>query len=113
MFKRYFPEREEGFSIVELMVVLLILGILIGIVTASFVFSVRTSKETACKSNLRIIREQLTLYYQDYGEFPPSLQDLVPDYIEGEKCLFCPESGEAYDYDPGTGEVACPYHTDY
>ena len=105
--------REEGFTLVELMVVLLILGILVGIATASFIFSVTASKETACKSNLKIVRGAVSRYYSANDEYPASLNDLVPDFIENEAGLICPESGETYQYDSVTGEVRCPYHTDY
>jgi len=101
---------ENGFTIVELMVVLLILGILFGIALASFLFSVSASKNTACKANLKILREAVNRYYANSDSYPPDLQALVPDYIESASSLYCPESGEAYEYDPLTGEVKCPFN---
>jgi prepilin-type N-terminal cleavage/methylation domain-containing protein len=113
MHLRRLIQGEDGFTLVEMMVVLLILGILVGLVTASFVFSLSASKETACKANLKIIREAVSRYYAQHEDFPATLQDLIPDYIDSETGTFCPESGETYDYDPATGEVHCTYHTDY
>ena len=113
MFLDRFRHREEGFTFVELMVVVLIIGILVGIATMSFVFSVSTSKDTACKANLKTIREAVSQYYVRFRAYPPDLQALVPDYIENDAAMDCPGSGELYLYDQSTGGVTCPYHTDY
>jgi competence protein ComGC len=104
--------REEGFSLLELMVVIVIIGVLVSIAVVSFTVSVRASKKTVCKTNLRIIEEQVLVYRVKYDENPPTLQDLVPEFINKEDALRCPESGEAYIYDPATGDASCPYHTD-
>jgi prepilin-type N-terminal cleavage/methylation domain-containing protein len=112
MFFDRLRHREEGFTIVELMVVLLIIGILVGIATMSFLFSLSASKDTACKANLRTIREAINRYYVDFHDYPPDLLALVPDYIDSETGMDCPESGERYQYDPTTGDVMCPYHPD-
>ncbi|MDY6795329.1 MAG: prepilin-type N-terminal cleavage/methylation domain-containing protein [Actinomycetota bacterium] len=102
---------QDGFTIVELMVVLLIIGVLLGIAIPSFLFSMRSSKEAACKSNLKIIRTSLEEYHMDNKDYPDKLEDLVPGYLESETGTSCPETGQPYDYDPDTGEVKCPYHT--
>jgi prepilin-type N-terminal cleavage/methylation domain-containing protein len=103
---------EEGFSLLELLMVAAIIGILVSIAVVSFAVSVSASKKTVCKANLRIIEEQTLVYRSKYDENPPALTDLVPEFIKDEKSLHCPESGEEYDYNPATGEVSCPYHTD-
>jgi len=104
--------RDDGFTLAEMMVVILIIGILVGIAVVSFAFSVSTSKRTACSANLRIIRDQVSIYNSEFNSFPPTLQDLVPDYIDKEDRFFCPDSGEAYIYDEETGEISCPFHDD-
>ncbi len=104
--------REDGFTVLELMMVVIIIGVLVGIAVASYTISVSVSKKTACKANLRIIEEQIIVYHSYYDVDPTTLQDLVPDLIGNEKSLHCPESGEAYVYDSTTGDVSCPYHKD-
>ena len=105
-------KRDDGFTVVEMMVVLLIIGILVGIAVLSFSLSLSASKKAACKANLKIIREQLLVYFTVNDEDPAALDDLVPEYIQAEDDLLCPETGEEYIYDPISGEVSCPYHTD-
>lgn len=103
-------KRDEGFTLAELLVVMLIIGILVGIAVMSFAFSVTASKKTACSANLKTIRDQISVYYSEYDHFPSSLDDLVPDFIDKEERFFCPDSGDAYVYDEVTGEVTCPFH---
>jgi competence protein ComGC len=104
--------RDDGFTLMELMMVIGIIGVLVGIAVASFAVSVNVSKKTACKANLKTIEEQVVVYHIDNDVYPPTLQDLVPDYIENEDSLYCPESGDAYLYDRATGDASCPYHKD-
>ncbi len=105
-------DREDGFTFLELMLVVMIIGILVTIAVLSFVVSISASKKTACSANIRTIREQLEVYYTKNEAYPPLLQDLVPDYIDSEGCLYCPESGEPYVYEVENGkfELSCPFH---
>ncbi len=104
--------RDEGFSFVELMIVVGIIGILVGIAVASYEISTSMSRKAACRANLKIIREQLLNYYTDHDGYPAELSALVPSYIENAKGIRCPASGDEYAYDPETGEVWCEFHDD-
>ncbi len=100
---------QSGFTLVEVMMTLLIIGILVSIVFASYLFSASKAKETACKANLRIIKSAISEYQAGHqGALPPDLESLVPDYIRDSRSLYCPESGLEYIYDNQTGEVICP-----
>ena len=104
--------REDGFTLIELMMVIGIIGILVSIAVFSFMMSMTTSKEAVCKGNLRILREQMLVYETEYEGKPPSLEYMVPDFITEEDALHCPETDEMYVYDEESGDVWCPHHTD-
>ncbi|MDI6873005.1 MAG: prepilin-type N-terminal cleavage/methylation domain-containing protein [Actinomycetota bacterium] len=103
---------QDGFSVVEMMMVLLIIGILLGIAFVSYSFSLDRTRQTACRANLKTIREAIRMYEAKNGAYPPSLRDLAPEYLEGGFDFRCPRSGQDYLYDPLEGEVRCPYHQD-
>ncbi len=105
--------RQEGFTIVEMAVVLFIMSILVGIAILSYSFSVTRSKQTVCRANLKTIRKAIAFYDALNGHKPATLYDLLPEYLD-ENCDFrCPYSHEEYSCDAETGKVSCPCHPDY
>ena len=59
-----------GFTLVELLVVITIIGILAAIGLVSFRTSQLRTRDVQRKSNLRQIANALELYYSDYGTYP-------------------------------------------
>jgi prepilin-type N-terminal cleavage/methylation domain-containing protein len=92
------PLAEGGFSLIELLMVVSIIGILVAIASASYVFVLTRSKETACKSNRRVLEGALNTYCAKEGFYPEKLTDLFPDYIENQKAFSCPLSGQPFEY---------------
>ncbi len=68
--------RSSGFSILELLLVLVILGILAGIVGVRFAGQSGKAKVTAAKTQLENIKTALTRYNIDITEFPTTQQGL-------------------------------------
>lgn len=100
---------DDGFSLIELLTVVLILGILVSIALLSFNFTKDRSEASVCQANLRTIRGLVNQYLFDNGEGSlPDLQTLVPDYLQSENSLKCPVNRVDYVYDPVTNEVFCP-----
>ncbi len=67
---------QGGFTILELMVVLVIIGILLTLAEPSFQRSVVKAREAALKQNLFTMRDVIDQYRADRGTYPPSLEDL-------------------------------------
>jgi len=68
---------EKGFTFIEIMIVLVIIGILVTLATPSFTTSVQRAREAALKENLFVMRDVIDQHYADHGEYPPSLEVLI------------------------------------
>jgi general secretion pathway protein G len=66
----------RGFTLVELLVVIVVLAVLAAIVLPKFMNSSRRSKESALKSDLKVLRNAVSLFNADTGVFPKTLSDL-------------------------------------
>jgi len=67
----------KGFTLVELMVVLTVIGLLLSIVVPDYVGRVRRAEEAVLKENLVVMRDALDKHYADAGKYPRSLDELV------------------------------------
>jgi general secretion pathway protein G len=61
---------KKGFTLIEIMVVIVILGILIAMVSGSFVASQKKSRDLKRKSDVVQIGKALEVYYVDRGSYP-------------------------------------------
>jgi general secretion pathway protein G len=75
--KNTIRNRENGFTLVELMIVMLIIGVLAAVAVPSFISSIRNAKEAALKEDLHVLRDGIDSYTMDKNKAPQSLDDLV------------------------------------
>ena len=73
--------REAGFSLIELLVVVTIIGILAAAAMINVRNAVRKAQETALKDNLFSMRKAIDNFYADKQRYPNDLEELVPNYI--------------------------------
>ncbi len=86
--------RENGFTLVEIMIVILILVVLLSIAIPNFLRARDSSREKSCVSNMRRILDAKEMYAAD-NKLPPgspvNWDDLVTDYLRSEPV--CPAGG--------------------
>jgi general secretion pathway protein G len=74
-----FGRTKNGFTLIELIIVLSIIGLLVGLGLPTYKSARVKAEEAVLKENLFILRSQIDLYAQDKGKYPASLQALVQD----------------------------------
>ena len=67
----------RGFTLIELMIVMMIISILIGIAAISYDRTVKRAREAALKQDLQTMRQAIDNYTLDKQQAPQSLDDLV------------------------------------
>lgn len=75
-------KKQEGFTLVELMVAVVILGILAGIGVQQYGRIQRDAKIAAHNANVRIITNAANMYIMMHGEAPESVDDLAPEFLQ-------------------------------
>jgi len=68
---------QRGFTLLELMIVMAIMGILITIAQPNLKKSVIRAREVVLLENLFQMREAIDQYYSDNGKYPALLNDLI------------------------------------
>jgi len=70
-------KRASGFTLIELIVVMVIVALLVTIAAPRYFGSLQKSKETALHQTLAVTRDALDKYYGDNGKYPDSLDALI------------------------------------
>ena len=70
-------EAESGFTLVELMIVFLIIGVLAAIAIPSYVNSIKNAREAVLREDLHVMRQAIDSYTMDKEKAPQSLDELV------------------------------------
>ena len=68
--------REAGFTLIELMVVIVILGLLAGLILPRFIGQSDTAKQQAARTQMALLEIALKLYKLDNGSYPSTEQGL-------------------------------------
>jgi general secretion pathway protein G len=72
-------KHESGFTLVELMVVMIIIGVLMSFALPRFASAIKASRESVLKEDLAVMRTAIDSYTMDKQKGPGSLDDLVTE----------------------------------
>ena len=77
--------RRAAFSLVELVVVVLIIGILAAVAAPRMFDTAGNARDAATKASLGIVRDSIELYRSQNGTYPPatSLPTAIKPYMKG------------------------------
>jgi general secretion pathway protein G len=70
-------EKNRGFTLVELMVVLTVIALLLSVVIPDYMGRVRRAEEAVLQENLAVLRDNLDKHFADTGAYPKTLDELV------------------------------------
>jgi type IV pilus assembly protein PilA len=74
---------EKGFTLVELLVVIVIIGILTAIALPSFLNQTAKAKQTEAKQNVSVVIRSQQLQYSERGTFATTFDDLALGNLRG------------------------------
>lgn len=72
-------KKAAGFTLVELMIVMAIIGVLTAVAIPSYMGAVRQAREAVLKEDLHVLRAAIDSYTADKQKAPQSLDDLVSE----------------------------------
>lgn len=97
---------QKGFTIMELMIVIVIIGILIAIAVPAYNSFVEKARSSTCSANRRTIESAAGLYYAEVGSHTSDIADL-DDYLDNVASIECPSDGA---YSVSGGVAYCTEH---
>ena len=76
----------NGFTIIELLVVIGIIGVLVAILLPSVQSVLEAERRTYCSNNVRQLALATAMHHDTFGCFPPARYQSRPDAIQSNKC---------------------------
>ena len=89
------PRPNSGFTLIEIMIVVAIIGILLGIAIPNFRAHTEKSRATACQAQLRLIKNAAALWALENKKALTDSVDVntLVDFFDDKKIPACPAGG--------------------
>ncbi|MEM6332664.1 MAG: type II secretion system major pseudopilin GspG [Planctomycetota bacterium] len=75
--KRRPTRHAHGFTLIEIMVVVIVIGILAALIVPSFFGRAGKARAAVAKQQIGTLETAINLFEQDYGRFPQTLEELT------------------------------------
>ncbi len=92
--KKIIKTNLQGFTLLEIMIVIVILGILAALISGNFITSLMKGRDARRKEDLNQIQKALEMYYEDKKAYPTPAA--VPNALPYGSSLSDPVSGKVY-----------------
>lgn len=76
------PSLRKGLSLMEVMVVLAIMAVFALAIGPAMMGHLKKAKIKTTEANLQVVRQAITAYHTDVGQYPESLSDLMRKPLE-------------------------------
>ncbi len=103
-----------GFTLIEILIVIVIMGLLVSLVAPTLFSKVSSSKQKTAKAQMQMISTALDTYRLDIGSYPEKLEELrrsdepgwdgpymprdIPDDPWGNPYIYSPEGDDEHPY---------------
>lgn len=116
MFRKSLRRVRRGFTLLELMIVVVIIGILAAVAVPNFISATDEAKAARIQADLSVIGSAVEIYHAKKGSYPTALSDLVSTSADGKDGYLRaepkpPEDTLTYDLNSSTGEVTCTFNS--
>lgn len=102
--QKSFFTAEQGFTLVEMAAVLLIISVLLLLLVPSMSDGKSRADSVSCEGSVRIVESEINLYYAEHKTYPQSLADIKRGSSENPLEYSC--QSVTYTYTPSTGTLA-------
>lgn len=103
--------REDGYSLVELMVIVFILSALVAIAVTTYAFTTGRTRRLTCETNRRHLDTAATVYETANGAPPAVVEDLAAYVSNIDYVKICPgDKVTELRYDEDLHRVVCDFH---
>ncbi|QQK79742.1 prepilin-type N-terminal cleavage/methylation domain-containing protein [Salicibibacter cibi] len=80
-------KKDDGFTLIEMMIVLLIISILLLVAIPNMVQNSNVAQSKGCEATVDLVQAQVGSYMVETGDYPSSLSVLVDnDYVDSVTC---------------------------
>ncbi len=106
---------QDGFSLIELILTILIIGLLAMVATARYINLSQAAKTAVCKTNQMSLESAQRLYYaknamEGTASYASDINDLIP-YMSSTTPVACPEpAGQLQVFSDGTATCVLARH---